>query len=74
MLPPDVDCIADELISRFRIFLEHDSSAVELPHLLAAEEEAVELSQRIGLGMIQSFVEVRAEQAKVEFRPTVFSK
>lgn len=69
MLPPDLQSIADELIRRFRVFLENDCDGEQVPELLSAEEQVGNLVRRIGLGMLQTFVDVRAEQAKANRPP-----
>ncbi|MEE8391189.1 MAG: hypothetical protein V3S14_10395 [Anaerolineae bacterium] len=69
MLPPELQSIADELIKRFRIFLESDGDGEQIPELLSAEEHVGTLVRGIGLGMLQTFVDVRAEQAKANRSP-----
>lgn len=69
MLPPELESIADELIKRFRVFLENDCDGEQVSELLSAEEQVGNLVRRIGLDMLQTFVDVRAKQAKAN-RPS----
>ena len=63
MLPPEVNTIIQQLRERFRAWVTADSSRAELPDLLSAEELVTGLVRDAGLGMLQDFVDVRAEQA-----------
>ena len=65
MLPPEVQAMADEFIKRYRVFLENDRDGEQVPELLSAEEHAGTVTRSIGHGMVQTFVNVRAEQAKM---------
>lgn len=69
MLPPELQSIADELIKRFRVFLENDCDAGQVSDLLSAEEHVGNLVRKTGQGMLQTFVDVRAEQAKENRQP-----
>jgi hypothetical protein len=64
MLPPELQSTADDLISRFRVFLENDHEGEKIPELLSAEEHVDNFVRELGLSMLQTFVDVRAEQAK----------
>ncbi len=69
MLPPELESIADELTKQFRVFLENDRDGEQVSELLSAEEHVGNLVRRIGQGMLQTFVDVRAEQAKANRPP-----
>ena len=69
MLPPELQATADDVIMRFRIFVESDIEAEKFPELLSAEEHVGNFVRKIGGGMLQTFVDVRAEQAKANRPP-----
>ena len=69
MLPPEFQCIADDLTKRFRFFLEKDTEGAELPELLSAEQQVVAFVSQLGLDMLQTFVDVRHDQAKAGRQP-----
>lgn len=64
MLPPEFESIASELTKRYQLFLEEDGARVEVPDLLSAEEQVVNFVHKLGLDMLQKFVDVRQGQAK----------
>jgi hypothetical protein len=63
MLPPEVQSILQQLRERFRAWVRGDGVRAELPDLLSAEEVVTRLVREAGLGMLQDFVDIRAEQA-----------
>jgi hypothetical protein len=63
VFPPDVNAIVKQLRERFRAWVTGDETRAELPDLLSAEELVTGLVRDAGLGMLQDFVDVRAEQA-----------
>jgi len=69
MLPPEFESIAKELINRYQSFLEDDTEGVKVPDLLSAEEQVVDFVHRLGLEMLQTFVDVREGQAKEGRQP-----
>ena len=69
MLPPDLETIANELTMRYRSFLEEDGDGVEVTELLSAEEQVVAFASRLGRDMLQTFVDVRTDQAKAARQP-----
>lgn len=69
MLPPEVQSSAEELNERYRNFLQEDCDAQEVPDLLVAEEQVSELIHRLGQTLLQTFVDVRYEQAKEARQP-----
>jgi len=64
MLPPDIESTLVRLKARYRKFLEQDIEAEAVPDLLAAEEQVVELARAAGLGLLETFLDVRLSQAK----------
>ena len=68
MLPTQMRSTADELIAQFRTSLDRDAQAASIPDLLSAEQTVVAFVHQLGLGMLQAFVDVRAEQAKANRR------
>jgi hypothetical protein len=69
MLPPELQSIADELIKGYRTFLESDNKCENVANLLSAEETVGEFVKELGIGLLQTFVDVRAEQAKANRPP-----
>ena len=69
MLPPELESIANEITMRYRSFLERDGDGVEVPDLLSAEEQVVTFVSKLGLDMVQTFVDVRTDQAKASRQP-----
>jgi len=63
MLPPEVNAIIQQLRMQFRAWISEDKSRSELPDLLCAEELVTGLVRDAGRGMLQDFIDVRAEQA-----------
>lgn len=63
MLPPTYQSIADEMRRRFRETISADADGKQIPDLLSAEQVITELTQEVGRGMVQDFVDVRAEQS-----------
>lgn len=64
MLPPEMHSIGDELLKRYKSFLEADVEAEEVPDLLVAEEQMVAFLYQLGREMLQSYADVRHIQAK----------
>jgi hypothetical protein len=64
MLPPKFKSIANELIERYKSFLKDDVEGVGVTDLLSAEEQVVDFVRRLGLDMLQTFLNVREGQAK----------
>lgn len=64
MLPAELDCIADDLKNRFRFFLEEDGDGAEVAELLSAERQVVTFVNELGRELLQTFVDVRVDQAK----------
>ena len=69
MLPPEFEFIGKELTKRYESFLKEDNQGAAVPDLLAAEEQVVKFVHDLGLGMLQTFVDVREEQAKARRAP-----
>jgi hypothetical protein len=72
MVPPNLQSTADELTNRYRDFLEQDKNeadGLQVPDLLTAEEQVKALVCALGLSMLQTFVDVRREQAKKHRQP-----
>lgn len=64
MLPQEFECIAGDLVSRYKSFLDDDPDGVEFSDFLSVEEQVVDFVHNLGLGMLQVFVDIRAEQSK----------
>ena len=64
MLPQEFECIAGDLINRYKSFLYDDPGGVEFSDFLSVEEQVIDFVHNLGLGMIQAFVDIRAEQSK----------
>jgi len=62
-LPSDLAQLVDQLRVRFRERVEADIACEEIPDLLKAEELVMSLVREAGLGMLQDYVDTRAEQA-----------
>jgi len=69
MLPPELESIADELTKRYEAFLKEDGEGLEVADLLTAEEQVKDFVYGLGRSMLQSFVDVRIEQAKGSRQP-----
>ena len=69
MLLPEFQSIANELLKRYRGFLEDDSEGVKAPDFLSAEEQVVTFVYKLGREMLQAYADVRTAQAKAERRP-----
>ena len=69
MLPPELKSFTNELLARFRRWVEQDTDAAALPDLLAAEQEVSAFVRATGGAMLQTFVNVREAQAKATRRP-----
>ncbi len=69
MLPPEFQSIAKDLIERYQSFLQQDGEGLEVPDLLVAEEQVVTFVYKLGLEMMQTFVDVRQGQAKNARKP-----
>jgi hypothetical protein len=69
MLPPEFESIANELLNRYRNFLNEDSDGGSVPDLLSAEEQVVDFVYKLGLEMLQTYADVRTVQAKAD-RPS----
>lgn len=69
MLPPEFQAIADELVARYRNLLVEDSAAAEVPDLLTAEEQVQGFVNGLGQKLLQTYVDIRQEQAKAMRKP-----
>jgi hypothetical protein len=69
MVPLEFESIANELTKRYQSFLKEDSEGVEVADLLLAEEQVRDFVYKVGLDMLQAFVDVRTEQAKGDRQP-----
>jgi hypothetical protein len=69
MLPTALESIAADARARFRDLVRADNQRVLFPHLLAAQEEVSAFLQVLGLGMLQDFADLRAEQAMAVREP-----
>jgi hypothetical protein len=69
MLPPEMQSIANELITRYRSFLHNDGEGIEVPDVLSAEEQVVDFVYKLGQDMMQTFMDVRQRQAKADRPP-----
>ena len=72
MVPPELHSIADELTGRYEAFLKQDSmekEGREVPDLLTAEEQVKRFVYELGRRLLQTFMNVRRDQAKAERRP-----
>ena len=72
MVPPELQSIADELTGRYEAFLKQDSKekkGLEVPDLLTAEEQVKTFVYDLGRRMLQTFVNIRFDQAKAERKP-----
>lgn len=64
MIPLELECIAKELTKRYQSFVNEDGESVMVGDLLSAEEQVRDFVYKLGLDMLQAFVDVRTEQAK----------
>ena len=64
MLPPELQSIANELLTRFQQWVEQDTEGAALPDLLTAEEEVSAFVRHTGNVMLQAFADIRETQAK----------
>jgi len=62
-LPSDIAQLVQQLRVRFRGWVEEDIACEEIPDFLAAEELVMSLVAEAGLGMLQDYADMRAEQA-----------
>lgn len=69
MPAPPLDCIRAEVVERFRVALASDEDASMFPDLLGAEEQLAHFVHKLGLEMMQAFVDVRLEQARAHPPP-----
>ncbi len=69
MLPPALDSIAEELTTQYRSILEKDSECTGVPEFLSAEEQVKDFVYPLGQKLLQTFVDVRLEQAKAGRQP-----
>ncbi len=60
MIPPEFESISTSLLARYRAFLSEDLEGLAVPDLLSAEERVVDFVRKLGLGLLQVFVDVRA--------------
>ena len=64
-LPPDIKAIIAQLRARFRSYVEEDVACEEGPTLLGAKELVIDVVWEVGVGILQDYADVRAEQAVV---------
>ena len=69
MFPPEFESIESTLIAHYHRFLMDDDERVAVPDLLTAEERVVSFVRKLGVGLLQTFVDVRAIQAKKDRLP-----
>jgi len=55
--------IVEQLRVHFRLRVEEDIACEEIPDFLSAEVLVMELVREAGLGMLQDYADMRAEQA-----------
>jgi hypothetical protein len=66
MLPSDMHSTVADQAARYEAFLHNDNEGVEVPDLLAAEEQVVQFVSALGLALLQTYVNVRVAQAKAK--------
>jgi hypothetical protein len=69
MLPPEFESIAEELTKRYESFLKEDGDGIDVPELLSAEEQVVAFVCKLGLNLLQTYVDTRENQAKAGRKP-----
>lgn len=69
MVPHELESIAEEATKRYRMLLKEDGEAKAVSDLLCAEEQVRDFVFRLGLDLLQVFVDVRVQQAKATRQP-----
>jgi hypothetical protein len=72
MVPPELESIADELVKRYESSVRKNGQGgegLEVAELLTAEEQVKDFVFALGQSMLQSFVDVRVNQAKARRQP-----